>query len=37
MSGFVRFEKVKKTYRMGEVEIQALQDATYTVEQGELC
>ncbi|MBQ5755371.1 MAG: ATP-binding cassette domain-containing protein, partial [Oscillospiraceae bacterium] len=37
MSGFVRFEKVKKTYQMGEVEIHALQDATFSVEQGELC
>ena len=37
MSGFVRFEEVKKVYRMGEVEIQALRDATFTVEKGELC
>ena len=37
MSGFVRFEEVKKVYQMGEVEIQALRDATFTVEKGELC
>ena len=37
MSDFVRFEHVKKTYQMGEVEIHALQDATFTVDQGELC
>ena len=37
MKNFVRFDKVKKIYRMGEVEIQALRDATFTVEKGELC
>lgn len=37
MSAFVRFEHVKKTYRMGEVEITALQDASFTVNKGELC
>ena len=37
MSDFVRFEHVKKTYQMGEVEIHALQDATFTVDRGELC
>ncbi len=37
MEDFVRFEHVKKTYTMGEVEIQALRDATFSVGQGELC
>ena len=37
MSAFVRFDRVKKTYRMGEVEIHALQDASFSVEKGELC
>ena len=33
---FVKFEHVKKTYQMGEVEIRALRDATFTIEKGEL-
>ena len=37
MEAFVRFEHVKKTYQMGEVEINALQDASFTVSNGELC
>ena len=37
MAAFVEFEHVKKTYRMGEVTIDALRDATFTVDQGELC
>jgi len=37
MSDFVRFEHVKKIYRMGEVEIHALRDATFSVGEGELC
>ena len=33
---FVEFENVGKTYHMGEVHINALHDATFQVEQGEL-
>ena len=33
---FVEFENVGKTYHMGEVNINALHDATFTVEKGEL-
>jgi putative ABC transport system ATP-binding protein len=37
MEDFVQFLHVKKVYHMGEVEIQALRDATFTVGKGELC
>ena len=37
MSEFVRFENVRKTYQMGEVEIHALQEASFEVQEGELC
>jgi len=33
---FVEFQKVGKTYRMGEIEINALREATFSVEKGEL-
>ena len=33
---FVEFQNVGKTYRMGEVEINALHDASFTIEKGEL-
>ena len=33
---FVEFQNVGKTYRMGEVEINALHDASFVVEKGEL-
>ena len=33
---FVEFQNVGKTYRMGEVEINALHDTSFTVEKGEL-
>ena len=33
---FVEFENVGKTYHMGEVEINALHDASFTIEKGEL-
>lgn len=34
---FVEFENVSKIYKTGEVEISALHDASFTVEQGEIC
>ena len=37
MSAFVTFEHVKKTYKMGEVTIEALQDASFEIEKGEIC
>ena len=37
MEAFVQFDHVKKTYHMGEVDINALQDASFTVNRGELC
>ena len=37
MGAFVWFDQVKKVYRMGEVEIEALRDASCIVNKGELC
>lgn len=37
MSAFVTFEKVKKVYKTGEVEITALHDVNFEIEQGEFC
>lgn len=37
MEPFVRFEHVKKVYHMGEITIEALQDASFTIEKGEIC
>ena len=37
MSGYVEFKQVKKVYHMGEVDIEALHDATFTIEKGEVC
>lgn len=37
MGTFVKFENVKKIYRTGEVEIPALQDVNFEIEQGEFC
>ena len=34
---YVEFEKVKKTYHVGEVSIEALRDATFEIEKGEIC
>ena len=37
MSAFVTFENVKKIYKTGEVEIQALRDVNFEIEKGEFC
>lgn len=37
MSAFVSFENVKKIYKTGEVEITALHDVSFEIEQGEFC
>ena len=37
MDAFVSFENVKKIYRTGEVEILALQNVNFEIEQGEFC
>ena len=37
MSAFVEFHEVGKTYRMGEVKIEALHDVSFEKEQGEIC
>lgn len=34
---FIEFKNVKKTYKMGDVEINALNDISFTVEKGEFC
>ncbi|SDA27756.1 putative ABC transport system ATP-binding protein [Ruminococcus sp. YE71] len=37
MSAFVEFRNVKKTYRTGEVEIEALRDVSFEIGKGEFC
>ena len=37
MSAYVKFEHVKKVYQMGEVSIEALRDASFEIEKGEIC
>ncbi len=37
MSAYVRFKNVKKTYKTGEVEIEALKNVTFEIEKGEFC
>ena len=37
MGAFVNFQNVKKIYRMGEMEIPALRDASFQIEEGEFC
>ena len=37
MSSFVEFDKVGKTYHMGEVDIEALRNVNFSIEKGEFC
>jgi putative ABC transport system ATP-binding protein len=37
MDSFVKFEHVKKIYQMGDISIEALSDADFTIEKGEIC
>ncbi len=37
MEGFVTFQNVSKVYKSGELEIPALHDVNFTVEEGEFC
>ena len=37
MAHFVEFENVSKIYKMGEVEIKALHDASFSIDKGEIC
>ena len=37
MSSFISFVNVEKRYGMGEVSVQALHDASFTIEKGEIC
>ncbi len=37
MGAYVEFKQVKKVYHMGEVSIEALHDATFEIEKGEIC
>lgn len=37
MPEFITFENVGKTYKVGEVQIHALQEANFSIKQGEIC
>ena len=37
MGHFVEFDNVIKTYQMGQVQIHALQETSFTIEKGEVC
>ncbi len=37
MGAFVEFDKVSKIYKMGEMEIPALREASFEIEEGEFC
>ena len=34
---YVKFKNVRKTYKTGEVEIQALRDVNFEIDKGEFC
>ena len=37
MAAFISFEKVSKIYQSGDVKVQALVDADFEIEKGEIC
>ncbi len=37
MSEFITFDKVGKTYKVGEIDIRALNNANFMIKQGEIC
>ncbi|MCQ2537255.1 MAG: ABC transporter ATP-binding protein [Lachnospiraceae bacterium] len=37
MAGFVEFENVNKVYTVGEIKINALHNASFSIEKGEIC
>lgn len=37
MPEYIEFENVRKIYQVGEVQIQALKDTSFSIEQGEIC
>lgn len=37
MPEFISFENVEKIYKVGEVDIHALNSASFTVKRGEIC
>lgn len=37
MPEYIEFENVRKTYQVGEVKIQALQNTSFSIEHGEIC
>ena len=37
MSAYIEFSDVNKIYRSGEVEVKALQHASFTIDKGEIC
>ena len=37
LGSFIKFEKVNKIYKTGYVEIPALKDVSFDIEEGEIC